>query len=893
MSRTSLLSTRGIVVRHLRSSGLATVLIAVLVAVGVFAVALVPRALAILSQEELRAAVAALTPDRADLRVTGDLGAQGRDPAETDEIFAAMQDDLEVFGRSLEEPLGSITGEPEWIALTDAAVAGYAGEAPVPAQPSIRLATDARWTERVRIVEGALPLPWEAVDDLDSESVDAGEAAPVELVLSTDAAARLGLRVGDVLTTDLYSVGIAGLFEPVDAADPYWIHAPEPLEPTVRPVPGGLDGVTATGYVAPGTVVTQSAEFDRASLRVWYPTDATPLVYADVEPLIAQAARLETTGTGLWNGQQLLVLSGLPRALELVQDRLAATSALLALIISAPLGAVFATLLLGVRTAVERRRGALGLLGARGATIGQRRGILFIEGLLIALPAAAVAIIAAAVLAPAELGIVDHLGPLAVALAVPVLFAALTPDSGMRQTRADVSPRARSTWRWVAEAAVVGLAVTALVLLSNRGLEGSTSVGIDPLLAATPVLLCLAVTVLLLRVYPLVLLGLQRRVPRQRSVVPLLGAARAVRDPSVGFTSVLAITIGVAAAVFAVVVQATIGAGLTAAARSEVGADIRVTTPALDDGLLAEFAATDGVRTMAPVDLHPGAQFAFGNDFVGVTVVVADLDALRSVGVAIPESAAPASPIPFFASSDVADRMGGTASTIDDIDVERVGILPRSTFPTVELGWVLIDDESAGRLLDDDDVATAFVLVAVDDPATTAGLADALRSIAPETAAITDAESTRAAAASRPTTAALGIALTAAGVLSVVLGLLAIAVGSLAVSVSRNRMIGVLRMLGMSPRQLRGLLAWELTPAALAAVVVGAALGLALPFLVTTLIDLRDFVGGDLPVTPDIPAVLVAVTTSGFFAAVLVIGAIALAIGRRVDPASTIRIGAE
>jgi len=103
----------------------------------------------------------------------------------------------------------------------------------------------------------------------------------------------------------------------------------------------------------------------------------------------------------------------------------------------------------------------------------------------------------------------------------------------------------------------------------------------------------------------------------------------------------------------------------------------------------------------------------------------------------------------------------------------------------------------------------------------------------------------------------------------------------------------VMRLLGLPIRRARALVAWELAPVMISSVLAGTALGLALPYLVTALVDLRDFVGGAAEVTPTAPVFLVVGATVGFALVVLVVGAIASFSGSRSSLATTARMGAE
>ena len=94
---------------------------------------------------------------------------------------------------------------------------------------------------------------------------------------------------------------------------------------------------------------------------------------------------------------------------------------------------------------------------------------------------------------------------------------------------------------------------------------------------------------------------------------------------------------------------------------------------------------------------------------------------------------------------------------------------------------------------------------------------------------------------SSPTVAAMEAALLLAAAASLALTMLTVVLASVAAAAARNRLIGVLRILGMSRRQLRAIQAWELGPVAITAVVAGTALGLVLPLIVTSALDLRPF----------------------------------------------------
>jgi putative ABC transport system permease protein len=279
----------------------------------------------------------------------------------------------------------------------------------------------------------------------------------------------------------------------------------------------------------------------------------------------------------------------------------------------------------------------------------------------------------------------------------------------------------------VVEAAAVGLAALAVFLLFRRGFtEASARIGVDPLLAAVPLLLAIAGCVVALRVYPALLLLVHRLARGTPGAVPLLGAARAVRMPALGFATGFALLVGVSISVFSTGIATTIQAALARAAQ------------------------------------HP---------------------------------------------SDESDQF--------------------------------------------------------------------------------------AALADQPVMAGLRLMLLLAAVVATLLGALAVVLGSIAASDSRNRLLGIARVLGFSTRQLGALVGWELAPLAIVAIAVGVAVGAGELYLVLGALDLRPFLGTADAAAPVLDPAWVAGVVAVFAVVVLVAGFATASIARRVSPVSSIKMGAE
>lgn len=853
MSRRSRFSTPGLLRRHFATRASGTLLIGALLAATVFAVAIVPRAVAGLSDDELRYAIAAESPALTDFVATGPLGVQRLSGATAAEAFSATNDALAGIPDSVQSPLKDVMGDVTWIARFQPQLVSAEVERPG-IQPAVRLTIDLDWADRVQFTEGAAP----AVAD----------SSTIEIAVSERAARVLELAVGDALEYPDARLIVSGIFAPVDPDDPYWLQAPEVLEPTVTRRPGSPDTVTTSAYMDPLSARSLQSEVPRAELRAWYPAVASTLAYAEADELLAQIEKLATLGRQLPGGDRVDIRTGLIEVVERTIEQVTVFISLLALLASAPLGVLFAVLVLGIRTAVARRQATITLALARGASEPDARTVMALEGAVIAVPALiAGGILAVVVGSPMRPE--WFVAPALIALAVPVVFALSIRTSAGRLERTDLGARSRSRVRWVAEVAIVALAAVASFLLGRRGIEASAAaVGVDPLIVASPLLLSVAVCVVVLRLYPLPLLAIQRRQRRRRGAVGLLGSVRAVREPAIGSVSAAAMLIAVSTAACSLVLGATVNAGLEASARAEVGADVRIDSREID---VDAVRATPGVLAAAPLEFVPSTGLTFGSN-LSVTLVVADTAALHDVRPDLPalENGE------IVISSDLADRVSGQG-TAAGIAATVVGTVPPDALPGLTGPWALMD--SADYPAFEPTVVLASTVAGAPDLA------------APAAATVTDVNSVLAANSARPTVVGLTTALTIAAIVSALMAALTVVLAAVASAPARNRLMSVVRILGMSPRQLRAVMAWEIVPLAATAIVAGIGLGIGLPFVIAALVDLRAFVGGSATVAIEIPWLFIGAGAGGFAVVVAIAGAISIAIANRADPARQIRMG--
>ena len=170
-------------------------------------------------------------------------------------------------------------------------------------------------------------------------------------------------------------------------------------------------------------------------------------------------------------------------------------------------------------------------------------------------------------------------------------------------------------------------------------------------------------------------------------------------------------------------------------------------------------------------------------------------------------------------------------------------------------------------------------------------MTNALSEKAAQSVAVTTARGVLEDVRSSPVIAGIEGARPFAAGAALALTVLALALATLAAGASRSHLVGVLRVIGADRRQQRRILVWESAPVVIASIVVGVALGIVLPYVVTAAVDLGAFVGGDAAPTPVVDPLAVALAVLAVLLAAAVAGAAALALGRRLTPAATFKMG--
>lgn len=894
IGRTSIL---GLLLRHLRHAWAPALGVGLLVLISSAMVAAAPGALERIGRSELRYDVNQLSAGQRDL--TAQTSAHpilgpGPDPsgsglpADSARVWGALQTSLQHIEDQAPSPLRGQLSTPRFTAYASPLVLPQSSQpADVVGQLRISLAADPLLARSARLVSGTWP-----------STASAGSTAPIGMTLSVATAQRMGWRVGEIRAPQgepSLRLQLTGTFDAVSATDDYWTINSSILQPDDNPTLGA-DIITGTGFVAADAWPAVLDKVAPYYVQIFYPFDADSVPVAQIGRLQAQLTGfISITHPFEWTGQPkfddliaVSLLTSSPPLLRATSSKISSADAVLSILILGPIGAALGALILACRMLMARRRPAFALLTQRGCTGWRLRLFFAAEGLLVAVPAAAIGATAGWLL-PADRWWPALLAVLAVAM-IPGLALAV----GLRARvvgRSDLNLRAGSRWRRIAELAVVLVAVAATLLLYRS--EVGVAPGIDPLVALTPLVLCLAGCLVILRLLPLPLTIVHNIARKRPGVTWFVGSARALRDPSVGLTPVLSVLLGVAMAVLSAIVLSTLNTGVDLAARATVGADLRVDRPQLLPGDVAAIRSVPGVAAATTLTTVGDVQVQVAGLEQAVTVYFVDSKALA----AIQSDVIGAVPVP----SGITDVVGAAVPVVVSKDLAGSALsiaghplaVRGSASSTAGLGrgsgWLLVDSRFLATFGAGSQLPEAM-LIQLQPGAAGTQVGDRIEAAVPGALISSAAEAA----------ATLGDAPVVRGVQAVVLAMLVI-MGLLCTATvlmtmvagagARRGVVSTLRILGLRPSAIKALVAWELLPATITALLGGAAIGVALAKIVTDVVDLRPFTGGALAPAVSVQWPLLAGLLGGFIVFVGVATLLGAARSGRSALAITLRFG--
>ncbi|MEP6481764.1 MAG: hypothetical protein ABJA94_07125 [Rhodoglobus sp.] len=887
-----------IVLRRARRDGVLLVVVAVLVGFAIALATILPKLVTDAVDAGSRAAVAAAGAD-ADIVVRTTVGhSPGGAPAAT---FAELTSLADALPGRLPQALKGGVGTPTVSVSSEDAAGVVANEAATPTHLSVQFAAVGDDAQRgLQLIAGRLPQK------------NSGE---IEVVISREAAEVALIDVGTKIAFTKIGGGsltatVVGVVASSDESAREWRDLRRMWLPTSGSRTAAGSGVSIVALTTPGSLDRAQSLF----LETYAATVRVPLVVAwftaERVSLVAGALRgleLKTSDLAGDFPAAVNVHSDFEDALADFPERSRAAIAQSSLLIASVLGVAVAVLAqLGLLLAV-RRTGDLALERARGVALGTVAAGALIESAPIVIIGGTAGLLVAGLLftgdfspTPASIFVA-----LAAVLAPPVQAVRIARASWWsRRIAANgvdrrAAERTLRTRRVSLEVFVVVLAVAAIVAIRTRGLLQGATVGIDPLLAAAPLLLAAVMAIVLVRIYPVVVRAIAATVGRSTGALGVLGAAQAQRALSA--LPVLALTLATALVICGGLLINTVASGQRDASWTSVGADARVTAAVSDDEV-ERLAAGPGVTAAGSFLSTPGIGLtgAPATSFITLVAVGAgyadvvaglsgtpaagnrdDADRLRSLA-----KVSKSERLPVLVDPQLADRLGDSKDLVitvggTNVEVEIAGIV--SAGPGSLNGPALFADRSqlASRL--------EAPLVADTTLVLGPGAERAARSI-PGGAVLTRAQWIRdqqhevlVAGVHR-----VMLASTASVALLAVISLIA---GVIAGTRMRARSLALLRTLGMASRLGWWLAAAETAPVVVASLCGGILSGIGVVVLLGPSLGLASLAGGTGSPAPSLsPSVVIAVLGAGV-GLLLIAVAVEVAAHRRDRLSEVLRVG--
>ena len=686
----------------------ATVAFGLLVFVAVLASLAIPRESVALRTGALQRVIAASSP--ADRTVVGTVGATSMGGDTT-----VQASDIAAVGASLRARLAAgdvpVAGDsPVWASLTTAYVpvsgtAQAAGYGP----PQLELTYRTALARYSHIVAGRLPAGGGV----------AGQQTVVQVAVTTDTAARLGLRVGARLHAGTVELVVTGIIRPADPAATFWTQSVAAASPVLSQGSSGQQYWSGAVFIGAGALPLIESTLDPTEMQVtWVYAAALGGLTADqASNLDASLDSMASSGTTFMTSGSVIpitaaVTSQIPSVLiPFIAGESAAAPVLELLYVSlAVLGAV--VVLLGARLVAQRRAAEFTLMRARGAALYQLGWLVLRASVIVAAVAGAAAAVLAISLTPGD---GDAVGwwlaglTIAVTLAGPVLISVVpqrvaAPVAERPGRRA--GGRNRAVRRIVVETVLVAVAAGGLVVLRDQGLSSGSS-GLYT--SAAPVLMAIGVAVVVLRCYPPLARELARIAGLSRGVVAFVGLARATRTPPGSVLPSFALVLVLAMVAFPDMIAASVTQAQVAASWQQVGADAIIGVPATDEispalqhqisampGVVATATAAtatgslssgfslsvmwvDPARYAAVVDQAPGARFpvaALSGSAATLLPAVATPAAAQAVGTAPAEVSVGSSTITIGLAGRIGSVPGATTNAVVVVPQEPLGTSP-------------------------------------------------------------------------------------------------------------------------------------------------------------------------------------------------------------------------
>ncbi|MBX3104276.1 MAG: hypothetical protein KF867_04810 [Cryobacterium sp.] len=775
--------------------------------------------------------------------------------------------------------------------------------------------------DHIKLTSGKMPAAFEKFETISTDGIDGPPLSPkdeigtspvIDILLSTESAKRAEWSLNEVRLVYFDSrhgfyARLSGTFDAKDPADGFWAVSSSALTP----------GISHTAFSGTNTLIVQSAAFiDPNSISiienetsilftttVSIPFDGDLLTPEQYEHLLPQLRNFVSQPQSIASVAAVGTIPSLSfdsnavTGLETALNRSATATSIFAMISSGSIGVCLVVLWLLARLIANRRIEMLTIARARGASptqlvLGQSLGVLLLA-LIGGVTGGAISVILLVKFwHPSVL-----VGAILTILLVPAVFA-ISIARQQREVRTDLKANSSGFWRGLSELVVLALTALVMVLLSQRGLVSTSGkIQVDFLIASAPLLLALSAGIIALRVYPFLLVGLIKPARRGRKIVNFLGLSRIIREPAGGLAPVLALVVGISITVFTSVLLSTMRTGVDVAARAAIGAEMRLDSPPLSEEQITEIQSIDGIDLAVPVYLEASPHSLSVQDILSIPLLITNTKQLAEVQAGITgtvqisqDMANPkGSELPIILSPDLASRYEITKeSTIDGMSVSNGGSAGYSTSLSSVEDWVLIDRTQA-KLFGIESFRPKTTLIRLHQDADLEKVTRTLMKIAGPDSLISTPQDVEKATNSSPVSNALQFALLTLIGINGFLCTCVLVLNLLLLGPAREKLLALLRTLGLDRSQSRGILRWETWPSFIIAIFAGGALGIVLPWLVLLSVDLGPFTGGTVPPEIKIEPITLGLIGIGFSVLVLVSTTISLAIARSLNLARSLR----
>jgi len=893
--------------RRLRDERATAVGFAILILVTATLAAGAPRAFDRLGDDTLRAEIAARSPTERNIQLIE----FGRLPVGQAAPLDAVQAEADAIYETLPREVQRLIGRRDLLVeSTRWSVTTKGLHDPT----TVRLRIQPSAAGRLHLTAGAMPT---------GSFVRVGTKLTLEVAFSNTNAAALGVQVGDTVplqtdTSDPLAANagvsdlilkVAGLFDVNDPNDPAWLGDQTLSQPFIRRPGGDAQFLDTAALLSPdgyqGLLLTTGDP--QTLIRYTFLDFVAPTVIRqrDIATLIPAFKRLEArypnaNPRGLGG---VALRTSIRPILESETASWTAATALLAVAIVGPVAVAAAALGMVAILAARRRRAALSLSRGRGASVLQVTAASIAEGLLVAVPAAAIGAAIGIQVAPDDPLVLPVATGVAVALiAVLLLTLATVPATGgpaFGSGREVVVPRPPTPRRLVFEGLMVLLAAVGAVLLRERGLRPDGTV--DPLITAVPALVGVAAGLVALRVIPIPTRFLAWLARLRRGLVGVIAMRRAGGGAGGPVLLVLIATTTIGA--FSSAALGSIDQSAEAAGWKDVGADFRIV--ASQDYLRQDYDYSTLPGVTASARMFEGTASIVAHS-AQPDLIVLDVEDYENVVRGTPaEVPLPvdlfgpaAQPVPVVIAKGLEERANGMqlgetlVISIQGYTFNARAVADMTTFPGVSgNSFMIVSEKQLRTLFPDAPLRPTGIFLRAPERA-----GDAIRTAIAgvmSNAVVSGRTDTSDLLRDAPIVRAVRLGIAATAVVAAIYAALAVAAALALGGAARTTENAHLRTLGLSDRQAFTTLVLEQGPALIFAFIGGLALGLGLLVLLLPGLQLQRLLGIDVEVVPSLDPVLVVEMAAGILLVALVGLAAGLWLGRRGTAVAALRRGFE